>query len=321
MPDEPTEEFDLLTFLTQGVVGPKDVPIADVPRLVVDDWTFLKEGLAEVVVDPKHELDLVIDEGRRFAAFNPPRDLKARLQLLPDEVLRERRIADRLKLTADKDEAEEKLREAREHDRSDSMWPEVGWLGAHHPVFDWLVDKLLVRFGRNEAPVLQAKVSAPTYLVQTMFANKRGQPTIVEWLAIDNVGNRHQRIRPMFDVLKDAGVGPAMPNPGGVDPSQLRGLQRDIKDIVKVAEAKAKLIRDERREELDGRVRDELVRVGAWKEEALFVSDSPRGRERVERTYIDLSTYIESLRTDGNPYVRVVGVLVPLGAAPSDGRV
>ena len=120
-------------------------------------------------MDPKHELDLVIDEGRRFAAFNPPKDLKARLQLLPDEVLRARGIVERLKLTADKDEAEAKLREAREQKRSDSMWPEVGWLGAHHPVFDWLVDKLLVRFGRNEAPVLQAKVRTPTYLVQIMF--------------------------------------------------------------------------------------------------------------------------------------------------------
>jgi ERCC4-related helicase len=294
VPNDPSEEFDLLTF---------------------------KEGLAEVVVDPKHELDLVIDEGRRFAAFNPPRDLKARLQLLPDEVLRERKIGDRLKLTADKDEAEEKLGEAREHDRSESMWPDVGWLGAHHPVFDWLVDKLLVRFARNEAPVLQAKVSTPTYLLQTMFANKRGQPTIVEWLAIESVGSRDQRIRPMFAVLQEAGVGPSMPNPGGVDSAILRDLQRDIKKVVEVAELQAKMIRDERRAELDDRVRDELSRVVGWKQEALALSETASRRERVERTYTDLSTYIESLRTEGNPYVRIVGVLVPLASAGSSGKV
>jgi superfamily II DNA or RNA helicase len=321
VPNDPSDGFDLLSFLTEGVAAPKDVPLADVPRLVVDDWAFLKEGLAEVVVDPKRELDLVIDEGRRFAAFNPPRDLKARLQLLPDEVLRERKIADRLKLTADKDEAEEKLREAREHDRSESMWPDVGWLGAHHPLFDWLVDKLLARFGRNEAPVLQAKVKVPTYLVQTMFANKRGQPTIVEWLAIENAGPSDQRIRPMFDVLREAEVGPSMPNPGGLDAEVIRGLQGSIKMIVKAADDRAKEIRDERRVQLDDRVRDELSRVAVWKQEALAVSETSTRRERVERTYTDLSTYIESLRTEGNPYVRIVGVLLPLVTAAPNGTI
>jgi superfamily II DNA or RNA helicase len=315
VPDDPTDDFDLLSFLTKGVTRAKEVPVADVPRLVADDWTFLKEGLSEVVVDAKQELDLVIDERLRFAAFNPPKDLKARLQLLPEEVLRERGIDKRLKVTADKDEAEAKLREAREHDRSESMWPDVGWLGAHHPVFDWLVDKLLVRFARNEAPALQANVSTPTYLVQTMFANKRGQPTIVEWLAIESVGNREQRIRPMFDVLQQAGVGPSMPNPGGIDAAQIKDLQRDIKAVVKAAEAQSKLIRDDRRVELDDRVRNELSRVGTWKQEALSLAETMIGRERVERTYVDLSTYVESLRTEGNPYVRILGVLVPFAKA------
>ena len=314
VPDTPAGGFDLLTFLTQGVAKPPEVPVADAPRLVDSDWTFLKDALAETA-GPSADLDLVIDEARKFIAFNPPKDLQARLQLLPDEVLRERKIAERLKLTADPHEAEERLREAREQERQDSMWPDVGWLGAHHPVFDWLVDKLLVRFGRNEAPVLLANVRVPTFLVQVMFTNGRGQPTVVEWLALDIAAGGAANFRPMFGALRDAGVGPTMANPGHIDPKRVQDLQRHTEAVVKATRAKATMIRDERSDELDGRVRDEQRRVTVWKTEAMALADESKKRDRVERTYNDLATYIESLRTVGDPYVRIVGVLVPLGEA------
>ena len=54
-----------------------------------------------------------------------------------------------------------------------------------------------MRFGRNESPVLLAKVRAPSYLLQVMFTNRIGQPTVVEWLAIDSLcteGDPYMRV-------------------------------------------------------------------------------------------------------------------------------
>ena len=64
VPDTPAGGFDLLTFLTQGVAKPPEVPVADAPRLVDSDWTFLKDALAETA-GPSADLDLVIDEARK----------------------------------------------------------------------------------------------------------------------------------------------------------------------------------------------------------------------------------------------------------------
>ncbi|MCP4086614.1 MAG: hypothetical protein GY745_16400 [Actinomycetia bacterium] len=40
-------------------------------------------------------------------------------------------------------------------------------------MIDWLVDKVLVGVGRNQAPVLKAKVPQPIFCVQGQYSNGR----------------------------------------------------------------------------------------------------------------------------------------------------
>ena len=227
VPDAP-KGFDLLTWLTGGTPTPESAPTGDLPALIADDWTFVLDALHEVIGDPRKELDMQVEPDRRFVALNPPKELQARLRMLPDEVVRDASLMSRLKLTTDREFAEQALKQARERKGSGSLWPDVGFIGAHHPLLEWLVDKLLVKFGRNEAPIIGCGVTRPTFCVLSTYTNKRGQPTIVEWLAIEAPGSAGQRIRPLFEVLASAGVRPAMANPCvGHDAAAVRELQKE----------------------------------------------------------------------------------------------
>ena len=89
----------------------------------------------------------------------------------------------------------------------------MGHLSPLHPFVDWLVDKVLVAVGRNEALVMATDVEQPTFCVQGMYSNGRGQPQLVEWLAItvDPHTGAHA-VDDLFAALQRAGVGPTTAN-------------------------------------------------------------------------------------------------------------
>lgn len=311
VPDGP-QGFDLLTFLTGGSKTQASAPTGDLPALIADDWTFVLDALAEVIGDTRKELDLVVQPDRRFLALNPPSELKARLRMLPDEVVRDAKLMDRVKLTADREFAEQHLKEARERKGSGSIWPDVSFIGAHHPLLEWLVDKLLVKFGRNEAPIVACNVTVPTFCLQGSYTNRRGQPTIVEWLAIESPGTTKQQIRPLFQALSAAGVGPRMANPGADhDPVEVRDLQRGVRPAVDAARAHLKLIRDDSTEELDARVDREAQRVSTWHQAALDLAANESRRTGVDRQTHEMNDHVASMRTEGDAFIRMLAVLIP----------
>ena len=117
--------------------------------------------------------------------------------------------------------AEARLERARND--TDSSWPEVGHLSPLHPLVDWLADKVLVAVGRNEAPVIVADVDRPVFCVQGLYSNGRGQPQLVEWMAVTEAVSGRTVIDDLFDVLAKAGVGPDDGQPGPPDRSRAAG--------------------------------------------------------------------------------------------------
>ncbi len=84
----------------------------------------------------------------------------------------------------------------RRGDGKDSMWPEVGYLAPLHPCWTGLADKVLVSFGRNQAPVLGPTSTEPVLLsCSASYSNKRGQATVVEWLAVDRPRRASRAVR------------------------------------------------------------------------------------------------------------------------------
>ncbi|MEU7913884.1 DEAD/DEAH box helicase [Microbispora bryophytorum] len=292
--------LDGLFGSVDGGVTDADPLRAEVPRLFDGSEAFVKEA-----VDTLGLLKDLEDDGVMLA-FEPPPDLAHRLSALPADYRRTHDVRKRMKVTFDRAEAQKKLDEAR---KTKTMWPEIAYLSDLHPMVDWVTDKVLVRLGRQKAPVVTAQVDEPTFLIQGIYSNRLGQPTVVEWMAVTPAGVLDRK---MTDVLAAAEVGPMMINTGQV--IDLRPLQERVPQAV--ATARAHL--EERRSAYEKKVVEPLDiyrdRLGEWQQLTLDgVHASQRGRkeQRVRETVERQQRLLDSLKITGEPLLRVLVVLVP----------
>jgi len=281
---------------------------AVVPRLFESTEQFTRAALSSAVSELK------VDEEGGLLAFKPTDDLMQRMSVLPPSYLRKHDIAERMRVTFSRPLAQDSLDKARKG--KDSLWPQIAFLSDLHPMIDWLTDKVLLRVPRQQAPVLIANVSEPTFLVQGVYSNALGQPTVVEWMAVTGLPDEPV-VGDMTSALDRAGVGPRM-----VNTAQFGDLG-PLQDLVSVAVAAAREHLEARRVEYDGRVNGPIeeyqARLQTWQQDSLFgraAQPRTRRKEEVRATAEELTHLTESLRTAGAPLLRVLAVLSP-GVRPT----
>ncbi|MCL7456239.1 DEAD/DEAH box helicase [Micromonospora sp. MSM11] len=311
---EAHEEIDVMADLF-GDVGTApvtaDVPQARVPKLFDSTRDFVDAALYEIYEDrPEDHIDLRREE--ELLTFLAPDDLVHRLTDLPRSYLRAHREGEdlRLKITFDRPLAQRKLDQARQS--KTPMWPDIAFLSDVHPMVDWLVDKVLIRLGRQQAPVLTADVTAPTFLIQGVYANRLGQPTVVQWMAVAGLP-ASPTIHPMDAVLREANVGPAMVN--RAETIAIAPLKELLPAAVDVARRYLEGKRDEWAEanaEPLRRYREQLTTF----QQASLLDELPgphreKRRQRVDATVAEQHDLLDRLETAGDPLLRVLAVLVP----------
>ncbi len=315
IPEAPERAFDLMTLLGGGT-GLEPVAERRPPSLFDSEHQFVTEAITGAFADTAAPRLATDDADPTFFALEPPDDLARRFSALPQSYLSEQGITEWLKITADPIVANSQLERARQAE--DSQWPDVGYLSPLHPLVDWLVDKVLVGIGRNQAPVIAADVDAPTFCVQGVWSNGRGRPQLVEWLAVSlHEAGRHE-IADLFEVLTAAGVRPGMPNPAS--PADTTLLEAALPGVI--AASRDELT--ERRQVHDTHI-DEILtaprqRLAQWVERsgqlALELDDRrrrTREEQRIDEVQSATDRLIESLRTAGDPMIRALAVLTPLG--------
>jgi ERCC4-related helicase len=300
--DEPEE--DAATTDAGGGEGTGAVHRAHVPRLFSSAREFLDEALREVYPDAHDRLDLAADPETGLLSFVPPPDLVHRLKALPPDYVREQGLRDRLKVTFNRRLADHSLTRARAS--ATSSWPDISLLTDLHPVMEWLTDKVLVRLDRQEAPVLSADVPEPAYLVQGIYSNALGRPTVVRWMAVTTDGEVDDD---MVAVLRRAQVGPTMANPGLAHDTT--GLAEAIPGVLDTAEAFLEQHREAWDEPLRAPIEEYKARLGSWEQPTL----TGGGSAPVTGTRERLASLADSLLTTGRPMLRVLAVLAPAHAA------
>ncbi|MFE6815328.1 DEAD/DEAH box helicase [Streptomyces sp. NPDC057677] len=271
------------------------------PRLFDSTAHFLDEALREVYPDARDRLDLDRDEQSGLLSFRPPADLLHRLKALPVDYLREQRLRERLLVTFNRRLAQHSLQRAREAG-STSSWPEISLLTDLHPVVEWLTDKVLVRLGRQEAPMITAEVAEPTYLVQGVYSNALGRPTVVKWMGVTRGGAVDDD---MVSLLRRSGVGPTMANKlRHRDPAPLAAA---IPAVLEAAEAFMERHRDAWDRPLRESIERHKLRLGDWEQPTL-------AGEHTKRRLTDLAD--DLLTTGQRPMLRVLAVLLPDPDAP-----
>ncbi|MQS09073.1 SNF2-related protein, partial [Streptomyces alkaliphilus] len=281
---------------------------AEVPSLFDGDTAaFVDAALAELYDDrPEDAIGLARDvdgRGRPYLSLAPDRapDLRRRLKSLPPSYLR--KVGERMVLSPDRSLAGEKLEEARRSGAT--MWPEVSFLSDLHPVVEWLTDRLLVRFGRREAPIITSpRLDGPVYLVQGIGSNALGRPTVVRWMAVSP--DPAVPVRPMTEVLAEAGVGPGLARTTGpADPGRLRAALPGVLDRAREHLREAGR---EWEESVAGPLAAYRERVARWRQDTLPGAD-PRGERVIEEIAEEQTRLTERLGTSGPPLLRVLAVL------------
>ncbi|MGW7356339.1 SNF2-related protein [Streptomyces sp. NPDC054802] len=277
--------------------GPAPAP-AVVPRLFAGTREFVDEALREVFPDAQRQLEMDRDDETGLMSFRPPADLVHRMKALPPDYRREQRLHERMLVTLNRKLANLSLVRARES--STSSWPDISLLTDLHPVVEWLTDKVLVNLGRQEAPVITADVPAPTYLVQGIYSNALGRPTVVKWMTVrDRVASDD-----MVDALRRAGVGPTMANP--LHTHDLDALAAGIPDALRAAETFLDKHSDDWDRALEQPIEKYRQRLGDWEQLSLGGT-----------TKTDLTRLADSLLTTGRPMLRILAVLDAAAPAPS----
>ena len=292
---------DLLSDLL-GSVGTDDADPkpAEVPRLFDSTETFVKEAIESLGL-----LGDLEDDGEMLA-FTPPPDLVHRLSALPSDYLRKHKIKERMKVTFDRKLAQRKLTEARD---TKTMWPDIAYLSDLHPLVEWVTDKVLVRLGRQKAPVIVAAVDEPVFLIQGIYSNTLGQPTVVEWMAVTSNGVKPE---PMTDVLAAAKVGPGMTNTGRM--GELTALQQRISDVVALARDHLESSRGDYDAKVVAPLNDYRGKLQEWEQltlDGLDAAQLGRKRQSVGETVERQQRLLDAMQTTGAPLLRVLAVLVP----------
>ncbi|MFC8896948.1 DEAD/DEAH box helicase [Streptomyces cinereoruber] len=323
-------------------LGTAPVPEADVPHVFTDTKAYFHAAM-----------DLIYPEAERAALgwkpetahgrieFTPPDDLQYRFRALPKSYLEQEKILTTskydgtLSITFDKQYAADRLEAARnakqgKTDQPTSQWPNVSYVSDIHPVLDWVTDKVLAKLKYDEAFVLafqpdpaKAKridatlpeaLSGPVYLLQGVYSNAAGKPTVVEWMAVTGLAAGNPRVWRMDSAfLAACGVGPDMP--GRARPVAPDLLQELVPAAVDAAETHLR----ERRADYDKQVDSYLApyedRVQVWEQGALIaVGNQQRRIQQVYDTAARRRDLVRRLRTDGDPMLRVLCVLEPLHA-------
>ncbi|MFE6909382.1 SNF2-related protein [Streptomyces erythrochromogenes] len=274
---------------------------------------FVDTALDEVFGDQAADvIDLSKkDEGNgSYLSLSPAMapDLLHRLKALPPSYLKEQGVAKRMLVTFDRTLAQRKLDEARKS--STSLWPEVSFLTDLHPMVEWLTDKVLVEFGHQEAPVITSPhVDGPVFLVQGIYSNALGRPTVVRWMAVTGLDGSagSPGVVPMADALREAKVDPRLARTGG--PRDLDHLQSLVPAAVAVARDHLEAGKEEWAAQLSEPLAAYREHVSGWKQDTLEGGASGRRERQVEETADELARLLDQLETTGRPLLRVLAVL------------
>ncbi|MCX5529780.1 DEAD/DEAH box helicase [Streptomyces sp. NBC_00006] len=348
---------DLLAEVNAGIGNPSaapagsgaaPVPEADVPRVFAGTKAYFDAAMDLVYPQAEREaLNWKPETAGGRIEFTPPDDLQYRFRQLPKSYLEQEKILTTTKhegtlsITFDKKYAASRLeaaRDAKQQTKSDqptSQWPNVSYVSDIHPVLDWVTDKVLAKLKYDEAfvlayqadaakaaridPALPEALTGPVYLLQGVYSNAAGKPTVVEWMAVTGLADDNRRVWRMDSAfLAACGVGPDMPGRG-------RPVNRELlESLVPAAVNEAEASLRERRTDYDKQVDNYLApyedRIQLWEQEALFaVGNQQHRREQVQDTAARRRDLVSRLRTAGDPMLRVLGVLEPLHATTPAG--
>lgn len=246
-----------------------------------------------------------------------PDDLRSRCLFLPQEALP---AGWTFRLTTDRQRVMAAMAAAR---RQANTWPQEQLFWELHPVMQWLLDKLLICFGRHEAPVIVAPELDPKefiVLFQGIISNRHSQPLIADWFGLLYDGEYEWARFDLEAVLTYTGLTRGLANPG--HPSHhIEKINQLLPEAVKAAYKELERHRRQRADSEGERVREDMRKSRAWlrrveaRIQAQLATASPRQQARLEQERDEVRKlqahrhkWLDSFSSNPDPFLRVAAI-------------
>ena len=274
------------------------------------EFAFLSDALQEFIktphLPPPNGVSWTVHQNHSIASLVPPRDLRQRLEVLPQSYLRARKVTESFKLALTPLRGEEELRQAREG-TSTSSWPEAHFLAPLHPIIDWAADRALAELTRDQIFAVRGEVSMPTVLVQVMQTNTRGQVVAASYFTV-GVPDLDEPSIAFASAHNGAAAAVAALGLSTVNPGNLADVDV-LQSLIGIAIERADAAADQQAEaiqrETEDRIRAWTVRAERWKQQAGALTQRPDLRQRTARI-----TAQEELAQAMNPDRRLTRPLI-----------
>nr|WP_223911114.1 helicase-related protein [Actinomyces capricornis] len=331
-------------FAPVGEQAPDRAPL---PASILYDSQvdFLREALTELYERPQ-ESALASGGGgvswrehgsEHVAELVPPPGLRARMDVLPQSYVRQRRVHDLLRLATSQRKGARLLAEAL-RDPSGSSWPEAHYLGPLHPVLEWAGDRVLARLGRGSVFAVRGRpgsVEAPTVLMLGTLTNKAGRTVSMVCASVafpfmdvaaalaDVAAGRPVRGPSTVSVhesaeemLRAVGVDEPLTNEGPVPHLDL--LTALVGPAVDAAAAQMRMTMAVARQDAEDRVKAWGERADAWDDEAGVLVQNRHLRSH--RFSVAQERRLMELHRPAHSLVRPLLVVVPQDFGREGGR-
>ncbi|MCD2262879.1 DEAD/DEAH box helicase [Dietzia aurantiaca] len=243
------------------------------------------------------------------AQLEPTDDLARRLDLLPEDYVRARRVREELILATSTNRGKLSLEEAREG-ASETTWPIAHFLGPLHPVSDWAADRALASMARQEVPAVRGRVDSPTVLVMGTLMNRRGQVVTRAFSTVEFPMPDLATAEPVDDPytwLEGIGLSAGATNPGPV--AGAYELSHLIPRAVKATSGSLEAVFAQASAEADRRVTAWRERSHEWEHQTEELISSAR-LTKLSRRVREEAELAEQLRPEQR-LVRPLLVVVP----------
>jgi len=311
-------DFDPFAMFGNG----EDIPVGDdienrktaIPSLFTNELSFFREATEYL----KHHQKIQVSIGKDgFVNLVPPEDLKQHLRHHPREIWPEK---NEFILTEDKSAIMEEIKKCR---KEENAWPRINLLWEHHPIMEWMSNKLMSAFGRQQAPVLAVNTldkDDMIFIIAGLIPNRKGHPLIYEWVGVVFKDGIYQTVDELPEVIRhhklDAGNLPNSREEFSVDdiknalPSALENVREWISLRKEEFNDKLGPVLKENLDSLDA-LRKKRFEQLEFKFEGITQKHRKERESRdIEKIFSEYQEWIKDTMTiEDNPYIKVVAVL------------
>ena len=262
---------DMLSEIDQMLNNAENNTIKQYPKSQpyqwIDDFKFVKESLQVIVnEDPsqKDKIEFLTDQ--ESVIWFVPDDVKQILTYLPSEAIPKHK---EFHLTTNRDSVQEAIAEARKKQKE---WPAKQLLWEQHPLFSYLIERVIIKYDKNEAPILSMpglENDQVIFFMQGLIFNKRAQPVISQWFGIQ-INNDDESIKVYtFEELEETlNLSSDLNNPGEFD-LDLTNLHEKKLKAIEGAKQFLNDLRQDRASSLFKDIADDQRKLKKWRDKKL----------------------------------------------------